>query len=131
MKKIVFMSMFFAISLALVSCGTAQNKKNNYVRGGYTWSERAAEKMNWDEAKEYCEEAVDEDGNGGYRLPSPQEFAKIFSQDTHSSLFGDNDTFWTSEEINENRARSFEFSFANRDSASKSTKFAVRCVKNN
>ena len=129
MKKLVFVLMISVICVTLASCGSAQRKKN--VRGGLVWSNAAAEKMNWDVAKEYCEE-LNEDGISGWRLPTPQEFRMIYSDNSHSCVLdGNTDRFWTIEEITKNRATNFEFSFGHPDAAGKEQELRVRCVKKN
>ena len=128
MKKFVFVLMISVICVTLASCGSAQRR--NHVRDGFVWSNVAAKKMNWDQAKEYCEE-LNEDGISGWRLPTPQELKVIYSNDSHHCILdGNTDTFWTSEEINENRARSIEFSFARVEPQAKEQEFAVRCLRN-
>ncbi|MBO7127792.1 DUF1566 domain-containing protein [bacterium] len=130
MKKIILLSVIFVICLALVSCGSGQRRKNVRSGDGFAWSNVAAEKMNWDLAKEYCEE-LNEDGISGWRLPKPQELKMIYSNNSHNCILdGNTDTFWTSEEINENRARSIEFSFARVEPQAKEKEFAVRCLRN-
>ncbi|MBQ4437977.1 DUF1566 domain-containing protein [bacterium] len=130
MKKFVFVLTVVLVCMMLVSCGSGQMKRKRNVHGNYAWSEKAEEKMNWDEAKEYCED-LDQDAYNDWRLPSSEEMRTIYSESNHSNVFGENDTFWTSEEINDNRARTFEFSFARKDAVNKSTRFAVRCLRTN
>ena len=128
MKKIILLSVIFVVCLALVSCGSGQRRKNVRSGGGYEWSEKAPEKMNWDIAKEYCETL--NEGESHWKLPTLSELTTIY-QESHQSAFGDTDDFWTSEEINENRAYGFDFSFGRKNPSSKESEFSVRCVKVN
>ena len=128
MKRIILLSVIFVVCLAFVSCGSGQRRKNaSRNSGGYEWSEKAPEKKNWDMAKDYCETLEEE---GSWKLPTLSELATIY-QENHQSAFGDTDDFWTSEEINENRAYGFDFSFGRKNPSSKESEFSVRCVKIN
>ena len=62
MKKIIFLTVF--VLFALVGCNNLQ------------WSEKATDSMNWDEAKQYCEN-LDEGGHNDWRLPNIDELRTL------------------------------------------------------
>lgn len=62
MKKIIFLTVF--VLFTIVSCNNLQ------------WSEKAPNKMNWDEAKQYCEN-LDEGGYNDWRLPNIDELRTL------------------------------------------------------
>lgn len=62
MKKIIFLTVF--VLFTIVSCNNLQ------------WSEKAPNEMNWDEAKQYCEN-LDEGGHNDWRLPNIDELRTL------------------------------------------------------
>lgn len=141
MKKFVFVLSVVLVCMMLVSCGSAQKKKGKSVSGsenGYEemeqveephWSEKAAEPMTWDEAKNYCE-TLNEKDFSDWRLPSKNELLSL--RHGNQSDFGDTETFWTSELVGgegSEMVRTVEFRFGRKESYSKSQTFFVRCTR--
>ena len=60
MKKLLSVSAVSMICLLFIGCNNLQ------------WSEKATYSMNWDKAKQYCEN-LDEGGHNDWRLPNIDE----------------------------------------------------------
>ncbi len=141
MKKFVFVLTIVLVCMMLVSCGSAQRKRNGSVSSSENgsegteqveephWSEKAAKPMTWDEAKKHCE-TLNEKDFSDWRLPSKNELLSL--RHGNQSDFGDTETFWTSELVGgegSEMVRTVEFRFGRKESYSKSQTFFVRCVR--
>jgi len=143
MKKIILLSVIFVICLALVSCGSGQKKKDKSAAGSSYgteggeegvsieephWSEKAAGPMTWEEAKNHCE-TLNEKNFSDWRLPTKQELLSI--RNVNQSIFGDTETFWTSEQVGKgtDMVRTVEFRFGRKESYPAENTFLVRCTR--
>ena len=145
MKKILLGSAVFMICLLFIGCNNLQ------------WSEKATYSMNWDKAKQYCEN-LDEGGHNDWRLPNIDELRTLikapetisggkcqisekvgklaredFTEDCNSltSKLGDTDGFWSSSVYSNNSdyAWNVNFNIGTVDNNSKNRPGSVRCVR--
>mgnify|MGYP003571310158 CR=1 FL=1 len=143
MKKIFFLTIF--VLSTIVSCNNLQ------------WSEKATSSMNWDEAKQYCEN-LDEGGHNDWRLPNIDELRTLikapetisggkcqisekagklasddFTEDCDglTSKLGDSGRFWSSSVLSDYSAIACHvgFSYGGVGNSYKDSTYSVRCVR--
>ena len=96
--------------------------------GNLIWSDRAANKMNWSSAKQYCENLA-EGGFGDWRLPNIYELKTLIGNGR--SKLGDTSWFWSSSTSSEDPGSAlfvlFDEGEVGRDD--KDDDIYVRCVR--